>query len=88
MNDFITLSLQRKYIHVKNKHVKYSCNLIWMTYGTLNSYRFVEKRVQAALIILKLRIELNLSNLHFKIFIIVHIHKKIQSQISISKVLL
>ena len=54
MNDFITLSLRQKYIHVKNKGVKYSCNLIWMTYGTLNSYRFVEKHVQAALIILKL----------------------------------
>ena len=30
---FVTLGHQRKFIHVKNNHTKYSCDLIWVTYG-------------------------------------------------------
>ena len=31
---FVALGHRRKFIQVKNKHVKYSLDLIWATYGT------------------------------------------------------
>ena len=30
---FIKLALRWKFVHVKNKHVKYSSDLIWVAYG-------------------------------------------------------